>query len=420
MDRDVNGMNIQELRNEMAEVRAKAQRAIAEMGPNLDPSLITSLEGDAASKMTQIRGMNDRLDSLAAAIEAKTAIERAGKRMADSAQADPAAGFRPTEGKREGDGEFKSLGERIVGLGLAELKGATGHGLEVGFDPFEFKTTMTTSAGWAPESVRSGRVVLSAQGGAPRLLDLVPIIPINQASDVYMEETTFTNNAVEKTEVAAAGEAALALAQRTVTIERLPVFLPVSDVQLEDEPGARAYIDARLPFMLRKRLESQMIAGDGVSPNIKGYFNVSGIQSQAMGADPVFDAIFKAMTKIEVTGDADPEAVAMHPNDWQNIRLQRTVDGIYILGNPDATADKRLFGLPVVTSTAVTENTALVGAFGGYSALRMRSGIEVKISDSHDDYFVKGIQAIRATMRVALSVYRGAAFCKVTGLEAAA
>ena len=46
----------------------------------------------------------------------------------------------------------------------------------------------------------------------------------------------------------------------------------------------------------------------------------------------------------------------------------------------------------------------------------MRSGIEVKVSDSHDDYFVKGKQAIRADLRAALCVYRDAAFCEVTGI----
>ncbi|MEX0843404.1 MAG: hypothetical protein WD120_03565 [Gemmatimonadota bacterium] len=46
----------------------------------------------------------------------------------------------------------------------------------------------------------------------------------------------------------------------------------------------------------------------------------------------------------------------------------------------------------------------------------VRRGIEVQISNSHSDYFVKGKQAIRADMRVALVIYRASAFSEVTGV----
>jgi HK97 family phage major capsid protein len=282
----------------------------------------------------------------------------------------------------------------------------------------EYKTTMTTAAGFAPENLRSGRIQLSAQ--RPLMVaDILPTITVgvNNGAYVYMEETTFTNNAAEAAENAGSawGEAALAFTERSETVRKIATFLPVTDEQLADVNGMQDYVNGRLSYMVQLRLDSQLLNGDGNAPNVNGFYNRV-TQAQAKGADPVFDAIFKGMIKVMHTGFAAPTAIVLHPNDWQDIRLLRTVDGIYIMGNPQDPGADRIFGLPTVVTTAATENTGLVGDFTGHSALVVRQGLEFKVSDSHSDYFVKGLQAVRCTMRGALVCFRISAFCEITGI----
>ena len=354
----------------------------------LDTSQIKSIDGTSAEKAATLNQWNREANELSEQIANLKGVQGLSEAQKE---------FQERHGNAadfEDAPTTKSFGEMIAGSQAAKMKGHK-ETLDV-----QLKTLFERSAGWSPESVRSGLLVEDAQRPI-QVTDLLPAIPTSQAAYKYMEETTFTNNAAERSEGGAYVESALALTERSVTIESIGTFLPVTDEQLEDEQGAAAYIDARLPFMVRQRLDGQILTGDGNTPNIEGINAASNVQTQAKGSDPVPDAIHKGITKVKVTGRAMPNAVIMHPNDWQDVRLLRTTDGIYIWGSPSETGEPRIWGLRVVESDAQTENTAVVGDFANYSLFVVRRGIEVKVSDSHSDYFVKGKQAVRAGMRAA-------------------
>jgi HK97 family phage major capsid protein len=371
----------------------------------IDLSKVKSLTGSTADKAAEIKKLNDELNELGDKQRELSAVKAAFDRSQELPDTDQDPEV-PTGRKAS-----LSFGEAFT-KSAAYGPGNKGNIAELDID---VKTLMTTTAGWAPETTRTGRVIESAQRPI-QVSDIVPIDPTSQAAYVYMEETTFTNNAAEVAEGGTYGEAALALTEQSSTVRKVGVWLPVTDEQLEDEAGAQAYINRRLPFMLQQRLDGQILVGNGTAPNLRGVNNVAGIQTQAKGADPVFDAVLKGATKVKVTGRAFPGFVVFHPNDWQDLRLTRTVDGIYILGNPNDPAPAGIWGMRVVESDAQTENTAVVGDFTNFSVLAVRRGIEVQVTNAHSTFFVEGKQAIRADMRAALVFFRPAAFCTVTGI----
>lgn len=399
-------------RAELAEIFAKAATKVdGQDRYNLTPA-----------QLDDVKARNAEIDDLARQIEDLKAVDEIyqanAKAMRESNR--PASQL-PISAKgnqplAQTQREVKSLGQLFIESDA--YKGARDKkSFEVRLNDFDFleaKTLMETGAGYAPQSIRTGRVVEYAHR-RPVVADLIPQTPTEQAAIVYMEETTFTNNAATRSEGGQAGESALAYTERSKGVREIATFLPVTEIQLEDVSQAQSLIDNRLMTMLNLTEETQLLTGDDNAPNLGGFHTIV-TQSQAKGTDPVPDAIYKGMTKVRSTGFAEPSAAVIHPNDWQDVRLLRTTDGIYIWGSPSEAGPERIWGLPVVVTTAETENTALLGDFQLYSEIFRRRGANIKVSNSHSDYFIKGKLAVRADKRLALAVYRASAFCKITGI----
>jgi HK97 family phage major capsid protein len=316
-------------------------------------------------------------------------------------------------GKNENDPAVKSIGQLFVeSKAYTERKaGAPESVIDV-----DTKTAFTTSAGWAPESVRSGQVVEYATRPI-QIIDTIPGGAINQASYKYMEETTFTNNAAEVAEEGAYGEAALALTERSASVEKIGVTIPVTDEQLEDVVGIQSYLNNRLIFMIRQRLSYQVMNGNGSTPNLLGMLNKTGIQS-FVHSGSLFDSIAQAIMYVRTIGMATASVIYVNSADWWStkLRLKRDNNGNYILGNPDSPSGNMMWGVRVVENAVIPQGKILVGDTLGYTMLLEKRGISLKITDSHASEFVSGYQRIRADIREVMVVIRAAALCEITGV----
>lgn len=380
-------------------------------GKGYDMDAIKSVSGSKDDKLAWIRSKNEEINGL------KGEVDKLG---AVAAAASLASEYAPEQKGSENGAEVKSV--EADGNPFAQLSGLMvksdawrQKGKSSSID-FEVKTLMTTSAGWTPQSTRSGLVTLKPMVPAPSVVDHLVSIPISQVAYKYMEETTYTNAAAELAEAGTYAESALALTERSQVVQKLATFIPVTDEQLEDEPGARAYIESRLQNMMRQRLDLQVLAGDGNAPNLLGTINKAGIQTQAQGADTILDASFKLFTTIRTDGFAEPSVAFLRPTSWQDVALLKTADGIYIYGNPTTGAPSVLWGVPVVQTMAAPANTMVTGDYANYAFLGIKRGLDMQITNSHSTFFVEGKQAIRVDMRCVMVHVRPKAFGKLTGL----
>jgi HK97 family phage major capsid protein len=386
--------------------------------------LLASKKVDGEYKMSvadvdDVRQRREEIDDLAVKQQQMQEIESVGKQYEGESKGReivPGSDQKGAPQNREHQRQVRSIGEVLdASEGYKAFRAGRAKGFTVELGDLETKTLLTLSDITPVADRRAGVVPMA--------------LPYRSVSDLmldgstdgntleYYEETTFTNNAAEVAEGASKPESALDFTLRTDAVRKIATWIPATDEVLADNAQLRSYIEERLRFMVIKRREQQLISGDGTAPNISGILDRTGIQTQAKGADPTFDAIMKAMTLVRYTADAEPTGLVMHPNDWQDLVLTRTADGVYILGNPGETmASMRLWGLDVRVVPAMTENTGLVGAFRPYAQIFRRGGLTVTASTEHSTYFTENKVAILAEERLGLAVYRPAAFATVTGI----
>jgi HK97 family phage major capsid protein len=235
----------------------------------------------------------------------------------------------------------------------------------------------------------------------------------------YMKETSFVNAADTVAEGATKPESTLTFDAASDPVRKIAHWLPVSEEMLEDVAQIRSYIDARLRLGVELAEEDQLLNGTTTAPDIIGIRNRTGLAADVVrgATEPVADAIFRQIMAIFGTSFLMPDGIVMNPADWQGVQLTKTTTGEYIGGGPFTTpVGPTLWGLPVAVTPAITSGIALVGAFAQAAQVFRKGGIRVEASNSHADFFIKNLVAIRAEERLALAVYRPGAFGEVTGL----
>jgi HK97 family phage major capsid protein len=407
---------LEEVREQLAAKRKELHEVFAKY-PDLN--MPADVASDIKTRNMELTDLGKSYDDLRAAADIKAQNDRD---MADDERVHRIsvdAGRPPQTETRGGDAAtvtYKSVGQRFVeSQEYKNFRPGPGRTLAIDMPDVDVKTVMTTSAGWSAPNDRGPIVVLSALR-RPVVADLIPQDSTTNSVISYVEETTFTNNAAVVAEGAVKPESALAMTVRTSNVRKIATTLPVTDEQLADVPQVRGYIDGRLTLQVGLAEEVELLTGDGTGQHLLGLYNRVGIQTQAKGADPTPDAIYKAMTLIRYTAFAEPSGIIIHPNDWQDVRLLRTAAGEYIWGSPaDTNALERIWGLPAVVTTAATEGSALVADFVMYTHISRRMGLQVDIGWINDD-FTRNQQHIRAEERLSLEVYRAAAIATVTGI----
>jgi HK97 family phage major capsid protein len=189
---------------------------------------------------------------------------------------------------------------------------------------------------------------------------------------------------------------------------------------LSDEPQLRAIIDNELMYGLRLLEDNQILNGNGVGENLLGVLQTPNIQEYAWSdgvsapvADTKADAIRRAAT-LSFLAYYEPSGVVLHPNDWEDIELTKDEQGQYLIAVSVAMGgEPRVWRMPIVDTPAMTEGTALVGAFGTGAQLYDREQASIRISEQHSDFFIRNAIVILAEQRLALAVKRPEAFVKL-------
>lgn len=429
----------------LSEVRAELKKRVEEAKTIEDryPGEITNEED--LNQVKKLLGEADLLAARANALQEKE--QRQGKYanwMQDLGRPAPASRPDPETGK----GQYKSPGDQFI-----ESRFYREHKQNGSFDSNLGRVEMTVKLMdgtslviWGRRSRMEEKALVygdTSVGGAfiqndrypgyidilqreLTVLDLIARSGTDSDTIEYVREDTFTNAAAPVAEATATTgttglkpESTLAYSVQTSPVRTIAHWIPVTNKMLGDAPAIRGIINSRLLLGLDLELEDQILTGDGTGENLTGLLN-AGINIQGLGTDNVLDAAFKARTQVRVTGLARPNAYVFHPNDWEAIRLTRenaatATLGNYLMGPPSQVGATTLWGMPVVESLGLTENTGLVGDFAMGATLFDREDAAIR-TGTINDQFVRNMQTILAEMRAGFVVWRPSAFTRITGI----
>jgi HK97 family phage major capsid protein len=244
----------------------------------------------------------------------------------------------------------------------------------------------------------------------PSVYDLFRVVPITGASSVrfFLATMPIAVNAVGwVTEGTAKPEVQPRWTPKDAPLEVVAEWTAVTLQALDDVPQLRSVLFDDLRNLLMWKINDGLINGTGVAPQILGIVASPGIQTQAFTTDAI-TSILAGITKVSASNAGYPTGIVMNPADWATVRSTVSA-GIWVFGSPTESGVMRLFGVPVVTTSAHPVGFATVGDFS-FGTIFERWGVTFIVGLKNDD-LIKNIQTIVCEARLALAIRRPSAFC---------
>lgn len=345
--------------------------------------------------------------------------------------------------RHSGPGDAKTLAEELKETaeetGLARIMGDKTRGSAVIHlsakrvrDIFERKTSITSAAVGAmtsgvlqidrtPGITQEARQVLKIRNvlsSRPTTMQVIDYVKVNAAMAIGSPQTEASDK----------GENAVTFTTASEKVQTIATWIPATRQILDDFAELAGFLNATLPYYVDLDEEIELLSGSGSGVHLHGMitqatsFN-TGLLSNSKGWNKI-DQIGRAVQQVMVAKELQPTFVVLHPTDWWDMRLTKDSYGRYLLGDPQQSyagtgfgqmsPTQNLWDLEPVVTTSISSGTFLVGSGNpAASEIRDRMEMQIEISNSHSDYFVKNLLAIRAEKRLALVVKRPASY--ITG-----
>lgn len=289
----------------------------------------------------------------------------------------------------------------------------------------EIKTAITNATGQNQPLVPSDRLggIINEPNRILRVRDVLPATTTTSNLVEYVKENVFTNNAGPQVggspqafENVTKPESGITFTLATSAVTTLAHFIPASKQVLEDSPSLQSFINGRLMYGLKLKEETQLLTGSGANGNLNGiYTQATAYTVQSPNLTNEID-IIREMIKQAQLSEYMPDAILLNPQDWYDIDVRKVgaSDDRYVVGDPRNMSVPRLWGIPVIITNSMTAGTALLGSFALGAEIKDRQSASVEMSLEDSTNFQKNMVTIRAEERIALCVYRTAAFIKAT------
>jgi HK97 family phage major capsid protein len=255
-----------------------------------------------------------------------------------------------------------------------------------------------------------------------RLLDKLPAIAISAPSYEFIVHNFAADSGVPAP-VSIGGtkpEYIPGVSSQTATAIKLAVHTGISHETLSDWNQWLSYVETELYRQMTDVENTQLLNGSGSGGNMTGFLQTSGILTHNCSSDPsswtAIDSIEQSISQLRVsTALAEADLLVLHPTCWAAVRRIKSTVGNYIAGDPLQEAVSRIWGVPVLVTTAIANGAGLLLDTTKMGHALIREGIIFKMGYSGTD-FVQNISRIVCETRLTLAVERPTAVLSISNL----
>lgn len=262
--------------------------------------------------------------------------------------------------------------------------------------------------------------IIMNQDTVTQMRELISVIPAGPGTDFYfMRENGPGEGApapvAEKTSVAATDAATglkpqfdLDLVEASVKFETIAGWMRVSKKAMLNIPNFVAFLQKRLPVKLLDVESSQILYGNGVSPQIKGLLAAGNFVTSTSAASNLVERIIDDLALLEDTYRRLATGIAMRPVDYFSFfKNKATGSGEYDLPQGVIFQNGILYilGVQVAKTTALTTGDYIVGDFNMGTELLVQEGMMLQFFEQDGDNVKTNSVTARIEETVALPVY---------------
>ena len=210
--------------------------------------------------------------------------------------------------------------------------------------------------------------------------------------------------------------------EKEMTLQSYPAqvlagYVRVSKQVMDDLQGFASYLAVQLPYELYDVEDTQLLTGNGTSPNLYGLSNGASTAAAigspwtakfANGTSTIWDQIIAAMATLRSLKYM-PNRIIMNPQDVALLAVtkdtndQYTAPVIWVNGTPS------IYGVPINESTAVPAGTLCMFDSARVGQVFSREGLNIRFSEEDSTNFRDNMITVRAEERLAFAKFHSSA-----------
>jgi HK97 family phage major capsid protein len=239
---------------------------------------------------------------------------------------------------------------------------------------------------------------------------LVPNGTIGQGTEfVFMKENGDGEGAIAPTaEGNTKPQIDIDLVESSVKIETIAGWMRVTRKAMNNIQGFLSFLNARLPEKLLRVEDTQLLNGDGVTPNIKGIMRSGNFTAATTTSSFLGEQLIDGLAQLEDTYDRSATGILLRPVDYYSFfKHKATTSGEYDLPK-NFTFDGgvlRISGVPVFMSTGMIADQYIIGDWQMGAQLLIQEGMRIEFFEQDGTNVRENKITIRIEETVAFPVF---------------